>query len=57
MKKEYDTPKAEKLEFNYQESVVASGSLMDGKEGNAVNGCYDGSNAKNQSGKCVAKYV
>lgn len=26
MKKEYESPKAEKMEFNYSETVVASGS-------------------------------
>ena len=29
MKKEYDAPKAEKLEFNYSETVVASGTACD----------------------------
>ncbi len=29
MKKEYGTPKAEKMEFNYSEAVVASGTGCD----------------------------
>ena len=57
MKKEYKTPKAKKLEFDYQENVVASnGSLSGGATGSAINGCYKSSNAANASGKCVAKY-
>ena len=53
MKKEYNTPKAEKLDFNYQETVVASGGL---KEGSNVNGCYDGANA-NPSKNCTPVYL
>ena len=30
MKKEYESPKAEKMEFNYSEAVVASGSGCEG---------------------------
>lgn len=39
MKKEYESPKAEKMEFNYSETVVASGcggifqKYVDGFEG------------------------
>ena len=29
MKKEYNTPKVEKMEFNYSEAVVASGTHCD----------------------------
>ena len=29
MKKEYDAPKAEKMEFNYSETVVASATACD----------------------------
>jgi len=29
MKKEYEAPKAERMEFNYSEAVVASGSQCD----------------------------
>ena len=29
MKKEYDAPKAEKMEFNYSDAVVASGTSCD----------------------------
>jgi len=29
MKKEYEAPKAEKMEFNYSEAVVASGAACD----------------------------
>ena len=43
MKKEYGTPKAEKMEFNYSEVVVASGSIECNNstkmtEGNTVEG-------------------
>ena len=55
MKKEYETPRAEKMEFNYLETIVASnpGGL---KAGSDINGCYKGSNANNQSGHCTAVY-
>ena len=54
MKKEYNAPKAEKLDFNYQETIVASGagSL---KEGSNINGCYDGANA-NPDKHCTPVY-
>ncbi len=42
MKKQYEQPVAEKLEFNYKETIVASGGLHDGANDN---GCYHGANA------------
>ena len=30
MKKEYEAPKAEKMDFNYAETVVASGTIVCG---------------------------
>ena len=30
MRKEYQVPKAEKMEFNYSEAVVASGTILCG---------------------------
>ena len=45
MKKQYETPKAERLVFDYQETIVASENGKDGKTGHAANACYthDGS--------------
>ena len=43
MKKQYEQPVAEKLEFNYKETIVASGGLHEGAN---VNGCYHGANSK-----------
>ena len=41
MKKEYMSPKAEKLVFDYEENIVAaSGNVKDGKTGHAANSCY-----------------
>lgn len=41
MKKVYETPKAVKYVFNYEENVVASfGIVKDGKTGHAANACY-----------------
>ena len=42
MKEEYLTPKAEKLVFDYEENIVASGyeNVKDGKTGHAANACY-----------------
>ena len=40
MKKQYETPKAEKLEFEYENVVVASLNAKGGKTGNAMNACY-----------------
>lgn len=40
MKKHYEMPRAEKMEFNYQELVVASSNDKDGKTGSAANACY-----------------
>ena len=54
MKRRYEEPKAEKIEFNYQETVVASstGSL---KEGSDINGCYKGANASKPD-QCTPQY-
>ncbi len=43
MKKQYEKPQVERIDFNYLESVVASGNL---KAGADINGCYHGANAK-----------
>ena len=40
LKKEYTSPKAEKLIFDYEENIVASGNVKDGKTGHAANACY-----------------
>lgn len=56
MKKQYEQPMAEKLEFNYKETIVASNTPAGLKEGSNINGCYDGSNANNQSGHCTPVY-
>ena len=42
MKKEYISPMAEKLVFDYEENIVASGyeNVKDGKTGHAANACY-----------------
>ena len=40
MKKQYETPMAEKLVFDYAENVVASGNVKDGKTGHAMNACF-----------------
>lgn len=43
MKKTYEAPKAEKLDFNYRDTVTASGGNL--KPGANINGCHTGSNA------------
>ena len=54
MKKVYETPKAVKYVFDYQENVVASfGNDKDGKTGNATNACYTG-NTSNVNTGCEA---
>lgn len=56
MKKEYDAPKAEKIEFNYQETIIASGSstgILKGGDGG--NGCYKGN--KNATTNCQPQYT
>ena len=40
MKKQYEEPKAEKMEFDYDENVVASLNAKGGKTGNAINSCF-----------------
>ena len=40
MKKHYEMPRAEKMEFNYQELVVASSNVKNGRIGNNANACY-----------------
>ena len=44
MRKQYEKPQAEKIEFNYTDVVVASGfgNLKDGKTGPSANACYNG---------------
>ena len=68
MKKKYESPLAEKYEFNYVENVVASptgpkpdaldpGTIAPNpvlKEGSNINGCYTGSNANKSS--CTPVY-
>ena len=53
MKKKYESPMAEKYEFNYVENVVASGLVVEGgtntEEGkNNINACFTG-NKSNKS--------
>ena len=40
MKKVYETPKAVKYVFNYEDNVVASLNAKKGKTGHAENSCY-----------------
>ena len=40
MKKEYISPMAEKLVFDYEENIVASGNVKDGHTEQAANACY-----------------
>ena len=40
LKREYISPKAEKLIFDYEENIVASGNIKDGKTEHAANACY-----------------
>lgn len=50
MKKKYESPMAEKYEFNYVENVVASG-LIESETDNAGSGSVaSGKNGKNNSG-------
>ena len=43
MKKEYSVPKAEKIEFNYQETIIASGTEgILKKKAHGGNGCWKG---------------
>lgn len=44
MKKQYETPKAEKYEFDFQENIVASQAGWKGKDNP---GCYKGSDGFN----------
>ena len=55
MKKQYETPKAERFDFNYQENVVASntGRIEGYKDGNDNNGCWQGANASKGEPKCT----
>ena len=53
MKKEYEAPKAEKMEFDYEENVVASnGNLKDG--GGGTN-CFSGKHSLDNT-NCSPKY-
>ena len=40
MKKQYEQPMAEKIEFNYKETIVASGGFDNAKKGKNNPGCY-----------------
>ncbi len=56
MKKEYTEPKAEKVEFNYADTVVASGvGVVDAVEvgKNNANACFTG-NHNNVNTGCIA---
>lgn len=55
MKKQYETPKAERFDFNYQENVVASntGRIEGYKDGANDNGCWQGANANQGEPKCT----
>ena len=56
MKKEYDAPKAEKIEFNYQETIIASGAsgLVLKRDSGGNNGCWSGN--KNGTTGCTPTY-
>lgn len=55
MKKQYEMPKAEKMEFNYQEVVVASPNDKDGKTGSASNACHTHNTANNYTSDACKK--
>jgi hypothetical protein len=59
MKKKYESPMAEKYEFNYVENVVASNntvaeSVRDGRTGGSANSCTTGNTSDVTTG-CKAK--
>ena len=58
MKKQYEQPMAEKIEFNYRETIVASGSDTPGgilkRESGGNNGCWDSN--KNGTTGCTPVY-
>ena len=58
MKKQYETPKAEKIEFNYLNPVVASGERSMGgilkRQSGGNNGCWNGN--KNGTTGCTPVY-
>lgn len=52
MARKYETPKAEKVEFNYQDTIVASDfGLILKRQAHGGNGCYNGKN--NGDGACA----
>ncbi len=54
MRKQYEKPQAEKIEFNYTDVVVASSAGVKGQIGHpGGNGCY--SHNKNASTGCIPK--
>ena len=57
MKKEYDAPKAEKVEFDYTETVVAShGWCNQGKESENEGDIKYNNDPNGQYYKCLATY-
>ncbi len=51
MKKLYETPIAEKLLFDYQENVVASGNVKDGRDPShpSYNACFTQNTSDNST--------
>ncbi len=57
MKQQYETPKAQKFEFDYKGTVTASGNAGggNGKPGNSSgNSCFIGNGANVVTGGCIA---
>ena len=61
VRKQYEAPMAEKLDFNYLENVVASYTPPEDESGilkrqsGGNNGCYDGN--KNGTTGCIPRYT
>lgn len=54
MKKQYEKPMAEKVEFNYKETIVASNTPGNLKSGNGDGSCFSGKHGFD--GGCTPKY-
>ena len=54
MKKQYEQPMAEKIEFNYKDTVVASTTPGGLHEGANINGCYHAANSNKPD--CIPWY-
>lgn len=56
MKKQYDGMKVEKVEFNYEENVVASGTTSGDKMWGGC-GHWEGNLEKYNNTKCICRWV